>query len=223
MMHFMNIHTYHTLSDDILNNLYDLRKAQDATRYLIAKTVGINGLMSEKRLGELLYLAEREFFKRYGEPLTGDTLSHSDDSVTLQKTQAWLRGQEFGYEGVVEIQPDMSLRVIFPESHSSHDEKSQQFELARAQQFFKRDTHLSDADIDVLDFILLNFIHMTSAELADYISHQCVETSQATQNPTITHITLLEALGYGANEINGILDHLEEISCLNMAFTQIRY
>lgn len=204
----MNTPSYLVLSDEVLDALYDVRKAQDAVRYLIVKTVGIHGLISPQRLGGLLYLAEREFFNRYNEPLTGDIFSKNAQDFVLQKTHQWLTNSkaEIGNK-VVDIQPDGTLRAVFPQEDIPD--------------FFSRETHLSDADIEVLDFVLLNFIHLNADELADYIYHSYTESNSfSPEDGTITHLSLLKALGYEPYQIHAILEHLEEIASLNLTFTQ---
>jgi hypothetical protein len=208
----MNTHSDLVLSDEVLDALYDLREAQDAVRYLIVKTVGIHGLISPQRLGGLLYLAEREFLNRYNYPLTGDIFSKNAQSFVLQKTHQWLTDSEaFAEMGkdVVLIQPDGTLQAVFPHEN--------------IQEFFSRETHLSDADIEVLDFILLNFIHLDAPEIADYIYHTYSESNTfSSEDGSITHLSLFQALRYEPYQIHAIMDHLEEVASLNLTFTQFR-
>jgi len=64
--------------------LFDEQRTAQAAAFFLHKA---GGQMSKVKLMKLLYLAERESYRRYGEPISGDTLLSTPGGPVLSTTQ----------------------------------------------------------------------------------------------------------------------------------------
>lgn len=185
-------------------HLYDERKALDAAMYLLVRN---QGAMTGSKLNRLLYLAERESFKRYGEPLTGDQLLVLEKSPVLYGTYQRLGGDVPGWENRINNLANHEVEVRLPIFTESPEV------------YFDRSTRLSNADIEVLDAVWALFGNMTELALADHIHMRCPEWTDRNAMPSsVTHEKLFRALGYADDVVGELLRRLEEIDSINANF-----
>ncbi|SAL09273.1 hypothetical protein AWB69_00011 [Caballeronia udeis] len=188
----------------MFSHLFDERKALDAAMYLLVRN---QGAMSAVKLNRLLYLAERESFKQHGEPLTGDQLLVLETSPVLYGTYQRLGGDVLGWENRINSLANREVEVrtpIFTES---------------PEVYFDRSTRLSNADIEVLDFVWATFGKMTESALADHIHMKCPEWTDSNAMPSsVTHEKLFRALDFPDDVTAALLDRLEEIEAINANF-----
>ncbi|WP_157687192.1 Panacea domain-containing protein [Burkholderia lata] len=189
----------------MFEHLYDERKAADAAMYLLVRArAPVNGA----KLNRLLYLAERESFARYGEPLTGDQLLVFEKSPVLYGTYQRLAGDVPGWEDRIENLANHELRVRVP------------IFAEEPEAYFDHSTQLSDADIAVLDAVWDEFGGMTHWALADYIHSKCREWTDGRGVPSeVTYERLFKALGYDQVAIKELLARLEEADHIRAAFS----
>jgi len=185
-------------------HLFDERKALDAAMYLLVRN---QGAMSVAKLNRLLYLSERESFKQYGQPLTGDQLLVLETSPVLYGTYQRLGGDKPGWESRINSLANREVEVrvpIFAESPEA---------------YFDRSTRLSNADIEVLDSVWAMFGKLTDSALVDHIHMKCPEWTDSNAVPSsVSHEKLFRALGYSDDVTAALLCRLEEIEAINGNF-----
>lgn len=184
-------------------HLYDEKKAVDAATYLLQLS---GSGMSSGKLNGLLYLAERESFQRFAEPLTGDGLVIVNKAPMLAATSEYLSGQVLGWEDRISRTAGGELSAIFPIGS----------EMAEA--YFALSTRLSSADIETLDAVWERFGTCSDVKLADFIHSRCLEWTDDSGEPSeVNHLRLLRALGYPPEAVEELLDRLEEEDRVNAA------
>src|SRR5437773_97003 len=92
--------------------MFDELKAAQVAAFFLFKSAGqINVL----KLTKLMYLAERESYKRYGEPLTGDRLVSMDHGPVLSRTLNYTNGtvesSEDGWDSWIEDREAHEVRL----------------------------------------------------------------------------------------------------------------
>ena len=187
----------------MFSHLYDERKAADAAMYLLVRA---RAPMHVVKLNRLLYLAERESFSRFAEPLTGDHLLIFETSPVLFATYQRLAGEVSDWEDRIANLANHEVDVRRPILSESPED------------YFGHSTRLSDADISVLDTIWDDFGAKDHFALTDYIPRRCPEWTDKNGNPTeVSHERLFRALNYPDDAIAELLARLEEISQVNEA------
>lgn len=182
-------------------HLYDERKAADAAMYLLVRA---RAPMNSARLNRLLYLAERESFAQFAEPLTGDQLQVFEKAPILLSTYQRLAGDVPGWEDRISNLANHEVDVRRPILSESPEE------------YFERSTRLSDADISVLDAVWDQFGNLDQHALADHIHMKCLEWTDKNGHPsTVSHERLFRALGHTDDGVTALLARLEEISQIN--------
>lgn len=189
----------------MFTHLYDERKAADAAMYLLVRA---RAPMNAAKLNRLLYLAERESFARYGEPLTGDQLLSFEASPVLYGTYQRLAGDVSGWENRIENLANHELdvrRPILSEEPTA---------------YFEHSTQLSDADIAVLDAVWDRFGGMNHYALGDYIHSKCPEWTDGRGVPCeVTYERLFKALDYDQPAIQELMSRLEEADHIRASFS----
>ncbi|RQS22474.1 MULTISPECIES: Panacea domain-containing protein [unclassified Burkholderia] len=182
-------------------HLYDERKAADAAMYLLVRA---RAPINVAKLNRLLYLAERESFARYAEPLTGDQLLVFEKSPVLFGTYQRLAGDVSGWEDRIANLANHEVEVRRP------------ILSEQPEAYFEHSTRLSDADVVVLDAIWDQFGGMNQWALADYIHMKCPEWTDSKATPSeVTHERLFKALGYSDDVTAELLARLEEVAHIN--------
>ncbi|AJX94693.1 Panacea domain-containing protein [Burkholderia pseudomallei] len=182
----------------MFSHLFNPRKAADSAAYLLFRA---EAPMSSVKLMRLLYLAERESFVRFGEPLTGDELFADKKGPILRETHRRLNGDAGGWEGQFRRLGSHSIALETP---------------APSKEYFARSTVLSDADIEVLDAVWEQFGKLDQTHLADYLHTKCLEwTDSRGEASEVTHERLFKALGYSREQIEELLQRLAELDNIN--------
>jgi len=160
------------------------------------------------KLMKLLYLAERESLRVYGEPISGDKLVSMQHGPVLSRTlnlmNGWDDQTQGGWSEWVEDRSGHELALRDP----SMIRTPQQDLLA-----------LSDGDLEVLEAIWVRFGHMGQFALVEYThSSACSEWEdpQGSSYP-IPLDRVLHAVGYQGPAIRAVREHLNEQANLRAA------
>lgn len=190
--------TYLTLFNEI-------RTAQAAA--LLLHRAG--GRLPVLKLMKLMYLAERESLRIFGEPISGDKLVSMPQGPVLSVTYNLMNGSvpsaEGGWETWMEDRAGHEVALRDPSMIRSPDLDLQA---------------LSDGDLDVLNNVWNRFGHLSKYELRDYThSSMCPEWEDphGSSRP-IPMGRLFKALGYSDDGIKSAIDHLKEQERVSGAF-----
>ena len=137
---------------------YSEKRAAQTAAFFISRAGGTIEIL---KLMKLMYLAERESLARYGEPIMGDVLVSMKHGPVLSKTLDHINGftdsEDGGWESWINARAGHQLGL-----QPAHDP---------ADEF----TQLSDAEMEILDFIWDKFGKYDKYKLRD-ITHQiCLE------------------------------------------------
>lgn len=183
--------------------MFDPKKATDMAIYLLKKA---GGQEYHIKIIKLMYLAERESYQRYHEPMCHDKLFSLGNGPILSQTLDMMNGYK-EYSKYVDIFAEkintvvnnhLSLREIEVEDYG----------------------HLSKADKKILDDVWEKFGDIPRFELCEWTHMHCDEW----QNPEgsmlpIRTEELLQALGIrNKEEINSILSRIEEADAAAKVF-----
>lgn len=158
------------------------------------------------KLMKLMYLAERESLRVYGEPICGDKPVSMPHGPVLSKTYDLMNGcgsqEDRGWNAWIEDRSGYDLALRDPSMIRTPE---------------KDLLELSDGDIEVLDAIWQKYGHMSKYELVEYThSDACPEWEDphGSSRP-IPPSKLLRAVGYKDEALRSVLDHLKERARLN--------
>lgn len=162
---------------------FDERRAAEAAAYLLYRA---GGRLHHIKLMKLLYLAERESVKRYGEPLTGDRLVSMDYGPVLSTTLNHINGavrESLGlWEKWVSSRADNAVALEDPSMIRSPEQDL---------------LGLSQSDIEVLGDTWTNFGHLGKWDLVEYTRQHCPEWEHPDgSSAPIDYEKLLEVLGF---------------------------
>jgi len=174
---------------------YDEAKAAEIAAFFVIREGGSADIL---KLAKLMYLAERESFKRYGGPLTGDRLTSMKDGPVLSETLNHIRehGRRPRY---------------WAELFSTRDGNA----LSLQQTDLSEDAlrHLSDADIGLLKHIWDKFGPMSPGEIWRYVHTKTnvpeYEDPGSSSRPIKLRV-LLNNLDYSEEQSKAILKRIEE-------------
>jgi len=179
-------------------SLFDEKRTAQAAAFFLHKA---GGRLSLLKLMKLLYLAERESLRVYGEPISGDKLVSMPHGPVLSRTLDMMNGwggqTQGGWNEWIEDRSDHEVALRDPSMIRS----PQQDLLA-----------LSDGDLDVLEAIWTKFGHMGTFALVEYThSSACPEWEdpQGSSCP-IPIERVLQAVGYQGASIHAVQAHLQE-------------
>jgi uncharacterized phage-associated protein len=137
--------------------LFSERKAAQIAAFFIFKEGGELGIL---KLIKLMYLAERESFTRYGEPITGDTFYSLDHgpilSSTLDHINNLTESAPGGWESWIK---DRENHLVSLQQNGDPTPNL---------------TELSDADLEILAHVWDQYGHMTGSQLRN-LTHQICE------------------------------------------------
>ena len=159
---------------------YSEKRAAQAAAFFISRAGGTIEIL---KLMKLMYLAERESLARYGEPITGDVLVSMKHGPILSKTLGHINGftdsEEGGWESWTSARAGHKLGL--------------QAALDPAEQL----TELSDADMEILDFIWDKFGKYSKYELRDITQRICPEWEDPGDTPQlIPYSRVLNCVGH---------------------------
>ncbi|RMX08521.1 DUF4065 domain-containing protein [Corticibacter populi] len=187
-------------------SLFNEKRTAQAAAFLLHRAGGRLPLL---KLMKLMYLAERESLKEYGEPITGDKLVAMPHGPVLSITYNLMNGaldsQQGGWESWMEDRAghDVALR---DESRIRSPEQDL--------------LELSQSDLDVLQGVWEKFGHMSKWDIRDYTHHGgCPEWEDPNgSSRPIPMTTLFKALGYSEEGVRSAIEHLRERENLGHAF-----
>lgn len=160
------------------------------------------------KLMKLLYLAERESLRRYGEPISGDKAVSMPHGPVLSKTLDMMNGwggeAQGGWNTWVEDRAGHDLALRDPSMIRSPEQDL---------------LELSDGDLEVLESTWQEFGHMDKYALVEYThSGACPEWEdpRGSSRP-IPLSRLLKEVGYEGDGLQNVLAHLKDRALINLA------
>lgn len=180
------------------SNLFDVRRTAQAAAFLLHRAGGTLYLI---KLIKLLYLAERESLKRFGEPITGDSLVSMPHGPVLSQTLDLING-------AVESPPwddlisDRAGRLIALRDPNAVTDPTREL------------LELSESDVEVLDAVWAQFGAMDRWDLVRYTHSQAIpewEDPEGSSTP-ITYKSLFAAVGYSPDQVAALTSRLREQS-----------
>lgn len=186
---------------------YSEKRAAQTAAFFISRAGGTIELL---KLMKLMYLAERESFTKYGEPITGDVLVSMKHgpvlSITLDHINGFIDSEEGGWESWISAREGHQLGL-----QPSH-------EHVPAEQF----TQLSDADIEILNLTWDKFGKFSKFKLRD-ITHQiCSEWEDpGDTSQLIPYSRVLNCVGYTPEVVKELEQRMREEDGLDKIFTSV--
>jgi len=163
-----------------------------------------NGSIEILKLMKLMYLAERESFRVFGDPLTGDNLYAMENGPNMSISYDICKHEiKSGYwRKWLQDRDGNDLRLIV--DNVDEDELLE----------------LSESDLEVIRKIWREFGHMTSGQLIDYTHANCEEWTAPPRRSSkpISYGELLKALGYEENAREVIEERALEQSSIDRYF-----
>lgn len=176
--------------------LFNERKTAQAGAFLLHMAGGRLPLL---KLVKLMYLAERESLRLYGEPLTGDSLVSMPHGPVLSRTYDQMKGSaicsEGGWDTWIADQSDYAVALRDP----SMIRDAEQDLLA-----------LSDTDIEVLSSVWRQFGHLDKWAIRDYTHDHCAEWKDPDGSSVpIAYADVFRALGFSEEQLKPIVSRIE--------------
>jgi len=143
-----------------MQNMFNEKKAAQAAAFFLFRA---NGKMPILKLMKLMYLAERNSYKRFGEPIIGDKLVSMPHGPVLSLTYQHMNGDRFSCEGGWDT---------WVNDRENHDVSLQDPSCVQSPDDL---LELSDDDVAVLEETWVQFGHMTKWQIRDYTHEHCPE------------------------------------------------
>ncbi len=189
-----------------MSSLFSERKAAEVAAYFLIRAQKTNSNITILKLMKLMYLAERLSYERFCYPIIGDALVSMPNGPVLSGTldlinSGSLPNGDGSWEALIAAKSgrDMSLKS---DVNLTIDDLRE----------------LSEADIEVLDSIWVEFGRWSAFRLRDYTHNpnNCPEW----QDPDGSSIpielaTLLEKLGYSASDIEKSVSNTRKQAWIN--------
>ena len=159
---------------------YSEKRAAQTAAFFISRAGGTIELL---KLMKLMYLAERESLARFGEPITGDVLVSMKHGPVLSKTLDHMNGfidsEEGGWESWISARAGHQLGL-----QPAHDPADNL-------------TQLSDADMEILQFIWDKYGQYSKYKLRDITHKICPEWEDpGDTSQLIPYSRVLNCVGY---------------------------
>ena len=166
------------------------------------------GRLEILKLMKLMYLAERESYRRFGEPMIGDKLVSMDNgpvlSITLNHVNRFLPSEPEGWEAWVSDRNDCILAL-------RKEIKNPKEDLLQ----------LSDAELEVLDSIWREYGRYGSFQLADLTHDICPEWEDPHGSSLpISQSRLLRSLGFDPQTAKALEERIEAHRHIDLAFSR---
>ena len=186
-------------------SLFDERKAAQAAAYLLFRA---GGQLPILKLMKLLYLAERESFKRYGDSITGDRLVSMPHGPVLSRTYDLSGGCESSREGGWDT---------WVGDRSGYDVALKDASMIRSPEHDL--LALSDSDLECLAETWKQFGHWDKYRLRDYThTDACPEwVDPLGGSHDIPYARLLKAVGHSPAQVEALSRRLHEQRYINQA------
>lgn len=187
--------------------LFNEKRTAQTAAFLLHRAGGRLPLL---KLMKLMYLAERESLRRFGEPITGDRLVSMPHGPVLSMTYEHMNGNLRSVEG------GWSTWV---EDRAGHDLALRDPSMIRSPEADLLE--LSDDDLAVLEATWQEFGHMSKFALRDYTHGPgCPEwVDPHGSSAAIPLERLFTALGFSSTGVESAVQHLTEQAQLNAAFS----
>ncbi|RLJ18062.1 hypothetical protein DJ030_12675 [bacterium endosymbiont of Escarpia laminata] len=170
--------------------VFNESKTTQLAAYFLQKSKGEMFLL---KLMKLLYIADRESFRRYGHPISYDNFVSMDHGPVLSRTYSLMNGMVLDTSGEWNsmISPRNGHKIsIVDESEVSFDE-------------------LSDAEMEIADAVFVEYGHIPRFRLAE-ITHSFSEWKNPDSSSLrISYMDILKALGYKDGEIQQSIQHMQ--------------
>ncbi len=188
-----------------MNQLFDERKAAQAAACLLHKA---GGSLPVLKLMKLLYLAERQSLKTYGDTITGDKFVSMPHGPVLSTTYSRVSGDAEGGEwsSWVADCADHTVALRDPSRIRSAEEDL----LA-----------LSDSDLECLEVVWKEFGHWDKFALRDYTHSAAIpewEDPRGSSRP-IPPARIFKALGFDAEQVKALTARLHEQQYIQGSFS----
>ena len=187
--------------------LFNEKRTAQAAAFFLHRAGGRLPLL---KLMKLMYLAERESLRVYGEPITGDKLVSMPHGPVLSMTYDHMNGALDSVEGGW---------ATWVDDRAGHDLALRDPSMIRTPEADLLE--LSDGDLDVLDVVWAKFGHMSKFDLVKYThGDDCPEwVDPHGSSAPIPLDRLFSALGFSKDGIDSAVRHLTEQAQLNAAFS----
>lgn len=163
--------------------------------------------MSHLKLMKLLYLADRESMKCYGEPISFDCIVAMPHGPALSMTLNYMNGdiesERGGWNDYISDKEDYEISLKNEIETGDLDE-------------------LSDADLEVLGSVWGQFGNMNRWEIRDYTHKNCPEWSDPNGSSfPIDYAKVFEALGYQKEQAEEFAESIRQEQNIEDMFASI--
>ena len=182
---------------------YNEKRAAQTAAFFISHAGGTIEIL---KLMKLMYLAERESLARYGEPIMGDVLVSMKHGPVLSKTLEHVNGftdsEDGEWESWISVRAGHQLGL-----RPAHDRGDQL-------------TQLSDADMEILNFIWNRFGNYDKYKLRDITHQTCLEWEDPGEtSQLIPYSRVLNSAGYKPEVIRELEQRMRDEEELNKMFS----
>lgn len=185
-----------------IKNLFNERRTAQAAAFLLHSAGGDLPLI---KLMKLLYLAERESLREYGEPITGDRLVSMPHGPVLSKTYDHINGATPSCPGGWET---------WVADRAEHMVALRDASMIRSPE--KDLIELSESDIEILSKTWLAFGHWDQWKLVEYTHDNLPEWQDPDGSSfPITYEKLFEVLGFSKDQTDALITRLTEQANIN--------
>jgi len=171
--------------------MYSEHKAAQMCAFFLSKAKG--GRMPHLKLIKLLYLADRESYRRYGYGISGDAMVSMPHgpvlSQTLNHINGYIQSAPGGWDDWITDKADHQVQL-------------------KKKNITRRDLkEMSECDMEVMAAVWKEFGHMGRWEIRDYTHAQCKEWEDpGGSSLPITYEAILQAVGYSKTHAGEIAE-----------------
>lgn len=183
--------------------LFNEKKAAEVAAFFLIKAANRNASITVLKLMKLMYLSERESYRLYGEPITGDALVSMPHGPVLSTTLNLINTTPeerdgSGYWDKLIAEREDRYMALRPDTGIATTDDLLQ---------------LSQADVDILQDIWSKFGSRSAFSLRNHThdSNNCPEwTDPDGSSIPIAMETLFRALGFGEEQVKATIANIEQ-------------
>jgi len=186
--------------------MFDERKVAQAAAYFLDRR---GGEMAHLKLMKLLYLADRESMRRYGEPISQDRMVSMPHGPVLSQTYDLMAGcspstgADDGWDAWIADIQDYQVKLRRPVDHEALGQ-------------------LSEADLEILDDVWNQFGAMSRWEIRDYTHDKCPEWEDPNgSSKPLKPESVFQALGRTPEESKQLAENLREKREIDALFASL--